>query len=364
MLLAIIVLATISWLNISAKNKPAPPIGTEILLPKPVIVEPSNDTPRLPDLLEPDNIPQDVNPTEQVSMVGGPAKTVPPKTTRPNPVLIDGRAITDGPQTIRNYTPLVRAPIDGLNRMTPYGRVPHPHTDGRTALSTYAKPFTPKPKTKYVSLVVGGLGLNPSITRKAIDNLPGAVTLSFAAETPGLQGWVNKARAHGHEVMIELPMQGSGPVETRTLISGDSQAANTKNLEFLLSRAQGYFAVTNYDGDRLVNDETALLPIITALKDAGLGFVYDGALDDTRLGLLAKREALPLVNAHGYLDEERQDRAYVLRNIKTLHEDSFDNIPIGMGFAYAGTIDGIKLWLTTKPKNIELAPVSYALKTR
>ena len=335
------------------------------MLPKPLAPAPTNNAPRLPDLLEPDNIPQDVNPTDQVNMVGGlKSRPTPPKNTPTGPMLIDGKAVVNGQQSIRNYTPLIRAPIDGLNRMTPYGRVPHPHADGRTALGAYAKPFTPKAKTKYISLVVGGLGLNPNITRKAINNLPGAVTLSFAADAPGLQGWVNNARAHGHEVMIELPMQGSGTIETRTLVSGGSGTANIKNLEYFLSRTQGYFAVTNYDGDRLANDEAALLPIIKTLKDAGLGFVYDGAIDNARIVPLAKREAFPLISAAAYIDEEQQDSAYVRRNIKILHEEGYDNVPIGMGFAYAGTIDGIKMWLATKPKNIELAPVSYALKTR
>ena len=194
--------------------------------------------------------------------------------------------------------------------------------------------------------------------------MPGAVTLSFAAEAPGLQGWVNKARARGHEVMIELPMQGSEPIGTYTLVSNGPDMVNTKNLEYLLSRAQGYFAVTNYDGAHLVNNETALLPIITRLKDAGLGFIYDGALSDTRMALMAKREGLPFVSATAYLDAKQQDSTYVLRKIKMLYEDSYDNTPIGMGFAYGGTINGIKTWLATKPKHVELAPVSYALKSR
>jgi len=368
LLLAIIGFSVVSWLNISAKNKPVSSTSTEILLSKPQDIAANNQALPLPDLLAPDNIPQNVNPTEQINMVGGPhnksLSTPPNQISRIKSVSIDGRIINNNQQTVTKYTPLVRAPIDGLSRTTPFGRVPHPHEDGRTAFSAYAKPFTPKAETKYISLVVGGLGLNPAITRKAIDNLPGAVTLSFAADTPGLQGWVNKARAHGHEVMIELPMQGEGGAETRTLTIAGPDTANIKNLEYLLSRAQGYFAATNYDGSLLVNDETALLPIIKTLKNAGLGFVYDGAIDNARINPLAKREGLPLVSANGYLDEDQQDAAYVQRKILTIAQDSYDNVPIGMGFAYEGTIDGIKAWLATKPNDTELAPVSYALKTR
>lgn len=352
----------------AAKNKPVSNTVTEILLPEHLAVETNNEALPLPDLLEPDNIPQSTNPTDQVNMIGDPQNkpisTAINQSMQTEQISIDGRIINDNQQTITKYTPLVRAPIAGLSRTTAFGKVPHPHEDGRTALVAYAKPFTAKADAKYISLVVGGLGLNPAITRKAIDNLPGAVTLSFAADAPGLQGWINKARAHGHEVMIELPMQGSGPLETRTLTIAGPDLTNIKNLEYLLSRAQGYFAVTNYDGDRLVNDETALLPIIKTLKEAGLGFIYDGAIDNTRIAPLAKREGFALVSANGYIDEKQQDMAYVQRNIQIIAQDSYDNVPIGMGFAYAGTIDGIKSWLATKPKDTEIAPVSYALKKR
>ena len=363
-LLGIIIFSTLIWLNLSAKNKPVTYANTDITLPKRDVVLIPEPPARLPDLLEPDNIPDDVNPTEQINMVGGPKSGQNPGAPKATIPVINGRAVPTGQRTITNFTPLARAPIDGLSRMTPYGPIPHPHQDGRKAVDAYAKTFTPKAKTKYVSLVVGGLGLNPILTRKAINELPGAVTLSFAADAPGLQGWVNKARAHGHEVMLELPMQGSEPVGIRTLTTAGPKQANIKNLEYLLSRAQGYFAVTNYDGARLVNDETALLPIVKLLKDAGVGFVYDGALENPRIEPLAKREDLALISASSYLDEEKQDSIYVQRNIQVLVEDSYDNVPIGMGFSYIGTIDGIKNWLETKPKNIELAPVSYTLKKR
>ncbi len=368
LLLAILSLATLSWLNISAKNKPVSHANTEITLPEPLVADVSQEKLPLPDLLKPDNIPPKSNPTDQNSMVGEPQNK--PKSTVPNqiiksgPLLIDGRAINNNQQTITKYTPLIRAPIAGFNRKTDFGNIPHPHKDGRTVLTSYAKPFTPVKDTKYISLVVGGLGLNPAITRMAIDNLPGSVTLSFAVNTPGLQSWINKARAHGHEVLIELPMQGTGTHEARTLTVQGQSNVNIRNLEYLLSRAQGYFAVTNYDGSALVNNEETLLPILKTLKNAGLGFVYDGAVKNARIAPLAKREGLPLITAYGYLDEVQQDSHFVRNSIQTIATKSYENVPIGMGFAYMGTIDGIKSWLASKPKDTEIAPVSYALKKR
>jgi len=340
----------------------------EIYLPTPSAVNPSGTELQLPDLLANDNIPDGVNPTEPVALVGEPRRRAPvvkaPRAAASGRVMIDGRPLGDNRKTIIKFTPLPPAPIAGMSRMTPFGPVPKPHKDGRTVFAAYAKPFTPKAKTKYISLVIGGLGINPMLTRRAIHELPGTVTLSFAAEAPGLQAWVNQARARGHEVMLELPMQGSGPLEPRTLNIEASEKTNIQNLEYVLARAQGYFAVTNYDGSRIVNDEAALLPIVKYLKTAGLGFVYDGALEAARIGPLARREGLPVIIANAYIDAKKQDSVSVLRTIRTLAEASYDNVPIGMGFSYPGTIEGVQIWLANKPKNIELAPVSHALKSR
>ncbi len=364
LLLAILTLSVWSWLNISAKNKPAKEPILEVTLPEPASAEaPGRDVP-LPDLLAQDNIPADVNPTERVALVGEPSRqTVKTRPASRPPVMIDGQPL-DNRKTIIDFTPLPPAPVSGMSRMTSFGPVPMPHEDGRTAFMAYAKPFTPSPETKYISLVIGGLGINPMLTRKAINELPDVVTLSFAAEAPGLQNWINQARARGHEVMIELPMQGAGPVEARTLRIGVDEKTSIKNLEYFLARAQGYFAVTNYDGARLVNDETALLPIINYLKSAGLAMVYDGALQDASIGPIARREGLPVIIADALIDEVRQDSASVRRNIQTLQAKSYENIPVGMGFSYPGTIDGVRAWLADKPADIKLAPVSYALKSR
>ena len=58
-----------------------------------------------------------------------------------------------------------------------------------------------------MSLVLGGLGINYTHTRSAIDELPPEVTLSFAPHASGLQTWINRAREAGHEVLIELPLE-------------------------------------------------------------------------------------------------------------------------------------------------------------
>ena len=61
-----------------------------------------------------------------------------------------------------------------------------------------------------MALIVGGLGLNAVTTRAAIERLPPEVTLSFVPYADNLQSWIDQARAQGHEVMLEMPMEPTG----------------------------------------------------------------------------------------------------------------------------------------------------------
>ncbi|HHL42184.1 MAG TPA: hypothetical protein ENJ42_01075 [Hellea balneolensis] len=374
LLLAIFSLALFGWMS-TGKQTSAPKVpDTTIPLPKqPVEIFADKDQP-LPDLLAQDNIPLDENPTETLKMIGGlgpgtstpgPRPPTPSTQTRPGPktVLINGQPL-NAAQTKTSQSPLVRVPIAGLSSMSPFGKVPHIAPDGRKVLTSYARPFSPKPEQKYISIVVGGLGLNPVVTNRAITELPGDVTLSFAALAPNLQDWIHKARAHGHEVLIELPMDGGGPAAGEpganlVLSPRNQDSINIRRLDRLLSRAEGYFAVTNYGGDILLNSDTGLGPILAQLHHYGLGFIYDGSLPDNKLKTKATKSGLKTISARAYLDEQAHDKNAVITQLTRLSK--MDGTPIGMGFSYNETIDGILAWLREKPATLSLAPASYPL---
>ncbi len=127
---------------------------------------------------------------------------------------LPGQAIItfpDGPPpgapTADDRSPLTAAPITGLTAPGPGGTLlPIIGADGKNPYQAYARPFTSNGKPK-VALVIGGLGLNAKATRQAIEQLPPEVTLSFVPYADGLQGWIDLARANGHEVLLEAPME-------------------------------------------------------------------------------------------------------------------------------------------------------------
>jgi hypothetical protein len=175
--------------------------------------------------------------------------------------------------------PLPQAPIAGLTAAGPGGLLPVVAADGRTSAQMYARPFVSNGRPR-VALVIGGLGLNAQTTRRAIESLPPEVTLSFVPYAEGLQGWIDMARAAGHEVLLETPMEpldypqnDPGPY---TLMADGQPAETTRRLEWLLSRATGYFGVTNYLGARFVASPTAMAGFTRALHQRGLAFIDDG----------------------------------------------------------------------------------------
>jgi polysaccharide deacetylase 2 family uncharacterized protein YibQ len=251
---------------------------------------------------------------------------------------------------------LAQAPIAGLTAPGPGGGpLPIIGADGRTAAEAYARPFQPNGRPK-VSVVIGGLGLNAQTTRAAIETLPGEITLSFAPYAEGLQGWIDLARAHGHEVLLETPMEPAdypandpGPY---TLIAANRPEDTVRKLEWLMSRATGYFGLSNYLGARFVENDQAMSTFNAVLKARGLAFVDDG---------LAARRAgpIPRASADRVIDDELSANA-IDGQLKALENGAAGRgQSLGSGFAYPVTITQVRIWAAgLQQRGLQLAPAS------
>jgi len=278
------------------------------------------------------------------------------------PVRINGQ-----PAGRTAVTPLIKAPIQGLSRQSPYGLIPKRGNSGNTAFASYAKSYKTPVNAKRAAIIVGGLGLNAEVTTRAILTLPEQVTLSFAAHSPQLQNWIDQARENGHEVLLEIPMEANGEtpnLSARTLTVTDDIAANTRNLDWLLSRGSGYFAVTNYNGDKFLSRSDMVAPVMSYLQDAGLGMIFDNSFNAVALPALATTEKLPYIEAEMILDEINS-RALTDAKLSELGSKALTgDQPIGIGFAYPSTLAAISAWAIEAPeKGIVLVPAS-SLMTR
>jgi polysaccharide deacetylase 2 family uncharacterized protein YibQ len=247
------------------------------------------------------------------------------------------------------------APIAGFYAPGPGGPLPIIAQDGRTPFQAYARPFHSNGRPK-IALVIGGLGLNARATQAAIETLPGPITLSFVPYAEGLQGWIDMARQHGHEVLLETPMEpvdypdnDPGPY---TLMS-DAQAPETaQKLEWILSRATGYFGLTNYLGSRFLDNEAAYNGFAAAARGRGLGFIDDGSASRRGGGL-------PRASAERVIDDQLS-KAAIDQQLLALEAGALQRgQALGAGFAYPVTLEKVARWAQdVEDRGYQLAPAS------
>jgi polysaccharide deacetylase 2 family uncharacterized protein YibQ len=251
--------------------------------------------------------------------------------------------------------PLTAAPIAGLHQPGPDGVLPRIATDGRVPAQAYARPFRSNGRPR-VAVVVGGLGLNAVTTRAAIERLPPEVTLSFVPYAEGLQGWIDLARAQGHEVMIEMPMEPTGYPSNDpgpyTLLASADAADVTAKMNWLLSRATGYFAVTNYLGDRFQTSDEGMNTFMSLLRARGVAFIDDGSMS-------RKPGAWARASANRVIDEEQSPAAIVgqLNALEALAKARGQ--AMGAGFSYPVTVEAVARWTAgLEARGLQLAPAS------
>lgn len=251
--------------------------------------------------------------------------------------------------------PLPPAPIAGLSRPGPDGPLPVIAADGRTPATAYARPFQADGRPR-VALIVGGLGLNAATTRAAIERLPAEVTLSFVPHAEGLQGWIDLARAHGHEVLIELPLEPTGYPDNDpgpyTLLANEGPEAMEGKLNWILSRAQGYYGLTNYLGDRFAASDVAAADLMAALRERGLAFIDDGTLA-RRPGAFARATATTVI-------DETQTPAAIMGRLNALEAAAKTRgQALGAGLSYPVTVEAAARWTAgLNARGVQLAPAS------
>lgn len=262
---------------------------------------------------------------------------------------------------------LPKAPLQGMGEPWQDGLLPRVSQDGRTPFNAYRRPFAGADGRPMIALTVGGLGLSRRDTTAAITELPPEVTLSFVPYSANLQEWIDLARKHGHEVMIELPME---PMDTatndtgpQTLLTTATPQQNTDKLNWLLSRATGYFAVTNYQGGKFMTERRSVESVTQTIAERGLGFVQDITNSRSLFDEASLSYNVPYHAADRILDAQPLGDA-IDRQLLHLEAIALERgAAMGSGFGFPVTIEQIKTWSETLSyKGYVLAPVSAVIE--
>jgi len=163
----------------------------------------------------------------------------------------------------------------------PAAALPRIAADGRLPRFVYRRPAPPAGTRPRIALVVAGFGLSAADSRAAIDALPGAVTLAFSAYAPNPESLMEAARGRGHEVLASVPMEAEGyPLNDagpHSLLTGAPSASNRENLEWALSRLQGYAGVTGASdglrGERFAGQTSSFGLVLDEVARRGLLYI-------------------------------------------------------------------------------------------
>lgn len=257
---------------------------------------------------------------------------------------------------------LSRAPDPALIKAGKDGPLPIVAADGRTPLQVYARPYKPTGRPR-VAVVVGSLGLSQAATLAAIQQLPGGVTLAFAPYGRNLQDYVNQARAAGHEVMLQVPMEpmdyptnDPGP---HTLLTSLTIHRNLQRLDWLLGRFTGYVGVVNFMGGRFTAAQSHLLPVLEAMRDRGLMFLDARASSTSVAKDVASQIGLYVAANDRVLDAIASRAAIDARLLELERLASASGGAVGIGFPYPVTIERLAQWTWAMgDRGFDLVPIS------
>lgn len=228
----------------------------------------------------------------------------------------------------------------------------------------YSQPFESADKRPRIALVLTGLGLSSATTEAAITQLPAAVTLSFTPYARKLDQWVALARSNKHEIMLDLPMEPTsypdddpGP---QALLTALSAAQNMERLNWALGRTSGYVGLATVMGSRFTTSESAITPILEALKEKGLIFLDNRSSEESVAGRLAAKIGVASAVNDRTLDLAQANRVAIDARLVQLEGTArAEGVAVAMGRPTPVTIERVREWAKGLPeRGFVLAPIS------
>ncbi len=270
-----------------------------------------------------------------------------------------GRVVISDPSQPQDVN-LSSAPAADLIENGKYGPLPKIAADGTRPLDAYARPPYAASRTTRVAIVIGGVGIDADGSSQAIA-LPGAVTLALAPYGADLKTTMADARAAGHELLLQLPLEPFNYPRTdpgpHTLTVEASQSENIDRLHWLMSRFTNYVGVVNYLGARFTGEAAALQPVLADVGHRGLLWLDDGSSARSRAVELAGNT--PVLRADVVLDADLTPAAIDqrLEQLRAIARER--GYAIATGSAFATTIDRVAAFAReAADRGVAIVPVS------
>jgi len=305
-----------------------------------------------------------------------PAATPPAAGPAPNTTtvtIIDGKTgarqdiVVPAPAAVGGATPAQAVPVNQkFLEMTPHGLIPKIAADGARPADAFATPVQAlpgKPDAPRIALIVTGLGVSAGTTADAIAKLPPPVTLGFVPYGADVASLAVRARAAGHELLLQVPMEpfqypdnDPGP---QTLLTSLTPEQNIDRLHWVMSRFQGYVGLANTMGARFTASEPSFAPILHEVAKRGLIYVDDGSNPRSVASRIAGADNLPFARADVVIDvvPTPTEIDHALDRLEMAARER--NVAVGIASALPVSIDRIAKWAKSAAnRGLLLVPIT------
>jgi polysaccharide deacetylase 2 family uncharacterized protein YibQ len=218
-----------------------------------------------------------------------------------------------------------------------------------------------------VAIIIDDVGLDRRRSEQVID-LPGPLTISFMSYAEDMARQAAEARAHGHELMMHVPME---PIDSRqdpgpgALLERLTLPEVRQTLTADLAHFGGIVGINNHMGSKFTAFAPGMEVVMQELRERGLLFI-DSVTSDKSVGLAtARRFGVPSAARNVFLDNAG-DLISVSFELGKLEEVArAKGNAIAIGHPRDATIAALAAWLPTlQAKGLVLVPVTAIVKAR
>ena len=232
----------------------------------------------------------------------------------------------------------------------------------------YARDLSPPEGVDRIAVIIRGLGLSSAATEAAIQRLPGEISLSFSPYARRAAEWSLRARARGHEVLVDLPMEPrSFPADDpgpKALMTTTPTPKNLERLKWILGKGREIVGVVAQMGSAFVDNKRAFNPVARTLKQRGLIFVDNGDVADSAALGAAQEIGLPHAVNDRTLDEGQVSRAAIRgRLVEAERIAQQSGAAVVLAHPYPVTIDLLQDWSRkVGQRGLALVPITNIVR--
>ena len=229
-----------------------------------------------------------------------------------------------------------------------------------------ALPFRDLNAKPLVAIVIDDVGLDRPHSKRAWE-LPGPLTMSFLPYAKDLREQARAARAHGHELMLHLPMEPNGRADPgpNALLVSLSDNELRQRVNGALDSFDGYVGVNNHMGSRFTAFKPGMETTLRLFKARGLLFLDSRTTADSVGDQTAQELGVPSVARNVFLDDDESIDAVRRKLAETEAVARRQGFVVAIGHPHPATLQALGEWLPgLSAKGLVLAPLSAALRKR